>query len=790
MKKIICILSALIAAEMAAQNVGINPGGTTPNASSILDLNTGNTFTSPNGKGLIIPNVALTGTGDATTVNTPFTSLLVYNTATAGAGSTAVAPGFYWWNGTKWVALAGNGSNNWSLTGNAGTTVGTNFLGTTDNQDLQFNVNNFRSGLIDIANTQTFFGYQAGVNTLAAGNLNSFFGYFAGLTNTTGNCNTLSGFSALRFNSTGSHNSMFGLDAGYALTGAGYNTAMGSYSLEGFVTTPAGNTGVANTALGFCAGSGYSGVLGSGTNNNLPITTGSYNTFLGYSTDMTAGTYSNTTTVGAFAQAGASNVLILGGVAGTNGCTTTPNVGIGTTTPSALLHLHFSSNDLTYLATQGLRITNASTTNGTYSNIKFASYDVGGTNVYGAMIGSVINNHNVGAVAGDMFFHTTVNTGSVERMRITSAGNVGIGTSNPEVTLHVATETVAGNPRCMINQYCANNSNSAFFILRKGRGTTLAPTVVANGDQLGTVLSEAYDGTAFIRTGASIKFTCNGAVAAGSVPTDLCFITGSSGLGTEWMRILSTGNVGIATSAPTQALQIGDLTSIPSATPKTIDLGGSYSSTPGANMKVRIYDDGTNVYGIGVSAFQLDYSISNNNINNRHVFYYGTTELVRIQGNGFVGIGTPAPGYLLSVNGQPGANGFTAFTNYSDARLKKNVNNVEKSLDKIMQLRPVTFNYNEKYLAAYDDTTALTKLHRGFIAQEVKEVFPEMVGTSNVKGTDYLDLNLSNLQVYMVKAMQEQQQIIVSQKEEIELMKQRIAAMEKKMNMYPVTAKK
>ena len=50
-----------------AQNIGINTTGGSPNASAILDLNTWNTFTSPNGKGLLIPNVSLSSTGDQVT---------------------------------------------------------------------------------------------------------------------------------------------------------------------------------------------------------------------------------------------------------------------------------------------------------------------------------------------------------------------------------------------------------------------------------------------------------------------------------------------------------------------------------------------------------------------------------------------------------------------------------------------------------------------------------------------------------------------------------------------------
>ncbi len=125
-----------------AQNVGVNATGTTPNTSAILDLNTGNTFTNPNGKGLIVPNVLLTATNAANPVSAPATSLLVYNTTAAGAGATAVFPGYYYWDGAKWVALGGGGGKDWALLGNAGTTAGTNFLGTTDAVDMVFKTNN------------------------------------------------------------------------------------------------------------------------------------------------------------------------------------------------------------------------------------------------------------------------------------------------------------------------------------------------------------------------------------------------------------------------------------------------------------------------------------------------------------------------------------------------------------------------------------------------------------------------------------------------------------------------
>ncbi len=154
---------------------------------------------------------------------------------------------------------------------------------------------------------------------------------------------------------------------------------------------------------------------------------------------------------------------------------------------------------------------------------------------------------------------------------------------------------------------------------------------------------------------------------------------------------------------------------------------------------------------------------------------------------GYVGIGASTPGYKLTVNGQPGANGYTAFTNYSDSRLKTNISSLDTgALSKIMQLRPVSFQYNKKYLQLYAGSD-LQKVHKGFIAQEIRKVFPEMVSEMKASpdSVQYLDLNVSHLQVYLVKALQEQQVIINAQKAEIDALKVnalKVAELENKMN--------
>jgi hypothetical protein len=128
----VLLVVGLLSAGLHAQNVGIGTANPDPSARLHIEDNV---------RGLLIPNVALTATNVAAPVTNPATSLLVYNTATAGAGATAVSPGFYYWDGSQWVRLLGGGEA-WLLTGNAGTDPAVNFLGTTDAQPLCIRVDN------------------------------------------------------------------------------------------------------------------------------------------------------------------------------------------------------------------------------------------------------------------------------------------------------------------------------------------------------------------------------------------------------------------------------------------------------------------------------------------------------------------------------------------------------------------------------------------------------------------------------------------------------------------------
>ena len=133
-KHLLLLIVVCIQVTVHGQNVGINTTGTAPDPSAMLDIDESD-------KGLLIPRVALTASNSAAPITAPATSLLVYNTATAGSSPNNVTPGYYYWNGTSWSRFNLSGDS-WDLLGNAGTAPATNFLGTTDATDLVFRTNN------------------------------------------------------------------------------------------------------------------------------------------------------------------------------------------------------------------------------------------------------------------------------------------------------------------------------------------------------------------------------------------------------------------------------------------------------------------------------------------------------------------------------------------------------------------------------------------------------------------------------------------------------------------------
>ncbi|MBL7958566.1 MAG: hypothetical protein JNM49_11450, partial [Flavobacteriales bacterium] len=231
---------AFIVAEPCLAQGGVGINNPAPHASALLDL----TSTS---KGLLTPRMT---TAQRTSIAAPATGLLVFDTSLNA---------FWYYDGATWVPLA-SGSAGWATTGNAGTVMGTHFIGTTDNVPFSFRVNGIAAGRIDHIGENASLGRSASA-ALTTGGGNVAVGDSAGASMTASTRNTFVGWNAGAAHNGSGWNTFVGANAGRACTGPN-NTFIGAHA------GIANSSGAGNSFLGLAAG--------------MSNTTGGANSFVGY----------------------------------------------------------------------------------------------------------------------------------------------------------------------------------------------------------------------------------------------------------------------------------------------------------------------------------------------------------------------------------------------------------------------------------------------------------------------------------------------------------------------------
>jgi hypothetical protein len=499
----------------------------------------------------------------------------------------------------------------------------------------------------------------------------------------------------------------------------------GTYTMTAPVITGGSITGVALSGNTFT-----SPIITGGSINNTPIgastaNTGAFTTLgaTGVAT-FSAGTVSapaitttGDTNTGIFFPAADTIAFTEGGVESMR-ITSAGDVGIGTSSPTSF--------GATY---RTLEIKGSGSANGGYCLVT----DGAGTTT--AQLGVDGNAAYIGTRTNHPSIFTTNNT---ERMRITAAGNVGIGTSSPTAITNFTSLSV--------------------------NGTT------------GT-LWDAYVGGTIVN-----RLDCrSGEVALNSYGT-LAFGTGS-GSTAERMRITSTGDVGIGTSSPATKLDVGGGGEIRS-TDSTVQTfmqssagaAGGYMGTRSNhflqfrtnNADVMRIDSSGNV-GIGqvteANSTLIILGTNNSKIQVNHNSSAGQSFF----SNGYSAAGTgwhhfngvssnnSIQNILIYGNGNI-VNANNSYGAISDIKLKENIVDATPKLDKLMQVR--IRNYNLK--GDYEQHKQL-----GVVAQELEQIFPSLVEETADKDVEGKDLGTTTKGVkysvfvpMLIKAMQEQQVMI------------------------------
>lgn len=222
--------------------------------------------------------------------------------------------------------------------------------------------------------------------------------------------------------------------------------------------------------------------------------------------------------------------------------------------------------------------------------------------------------------------------------------------------------------------------------------------------------------------------------------------------GTNYMLTLNPngGGVGVGTNAPETQFHIkGGYLRVEYANPVYIDLKQSNAAVDKKITRIG-NDNGTMIF---------------DRVNDS---YNTSSESMRIDLNGNVGIGTNAPAAKLHVNGDIIAN---SIAGNSDIRFKTNIRPVTRAIDKVKLLQGVYFNWNQK---AFPNRDFGTQDELGFIAQEVEKIVPEIV-TKDTSKEAYRSVKYDKLVALLVEAIKEQQK-------QIDTLNNRINKLIKKIN--------
>ncbi|MCB0642865.1 MAG: tail fiber domain-containing protein [Phaeodactylibacter sp.] len=196
----------------------------------------------------------------------------------------------------------------------------------------------------------------------------------------------------------------------------------------------------------------------------------------------------------------------------------------------------------------------------------------------------------------------------------------------------------------------------------------------------------------------------------------------------------------------------GGSVSLPTPTQAWTESGGNVYRSTGA---VGIGTTDVSTYKTRVSHGSYGFDLERNSTGDDWEFYVSG-------GNLYLYANGDYKGYFDETNGNyvPG----------SDRRLKSDIQPLSPVLDQVMQLKPSSYRFKS---ASYGEGEHSI----GFIAQEVQDVFPNLVGQpgdAEDSRTPYLSVNYTGFSVVAIQAIQEQQALIEALRAELEVLKMEV----------------
>ena len=288
----------------------------------------------------------------------------------------------------------------------------------------------------------------------------------------------------------------------------------------------------------------------------------------------------------------------------------------------------------------------------------------GGGNFFAIVDQGATGNSETGTIVFEVDAGAPANS-----LRVSSTGNVGVGTATPVLDVHVNT---TDTPAMRFEQ---NNS-----------GGFTAQTWDVAGNEANFFIRDVTGGSRLsfrIRPGAP----------------------------TSSIDIAANGNIGVGTASPNARIDLKQLedTFVGSLHLRRATTNDTWAVATGIDN--HLYFGYANDASLANAA--ADFTIN---------------PLVLTSTNGGrVGIGTNAPDQKLSVNGDASKNGGGAWLVFSDQRLKNIRGNFNSGLKAVMQLQPVRYEYRTNNALGITSNGE----HIGFAAQAVQKVIPEAVTTNS-----------------------------------------------------------